>query len=167
MEKMNLLICDDEWMIRESIVQTALSMEEFNVFTAVTGRTALELLEEEEIDGVVLDMQMPEMDGITFLQHMKSRKKDCAVIVLSGHDEFDYAQKCLHYGAIEYLLKPVTSEQIRDFLMQLKAAGAIGNLEQGREVIARSTQIGVYEPQEQKAWDEAYEYFLTLLPRSE
>ena len=120
MEKMNLLICDDEWMIRESIVQTALSMEEFNVFTAVTGRTALELLEEEEIDGVVLDMQMPEMDGITFLQHMKSRKKDCAVIVLSGHDEFDYAQKCLHYGAIEYLLKPVTSEQIRDFLMQLK-----------------------------------------------
>ena len=35
MEKMNLLICDDEWMIRESIVQTALSMEEFNVFTAV------------------------------------------------------------------------------------------------------------------------------------
>ena len=82
MEKMNLLICDDEWMIRESIVQTALSMEEFNVFTAVTGRTALELLEEEEIDGVVLDMQMPEMDGITFLQHMKSRKKDCAVIVL-------------------------------------------------------------------------------------
>ena len=54
-----------------------------------------------------------------------------------------------------------------NFLMQLKAAGAIGNLEQGREVIARSTQIGVYEPQEQRAWDEAYEYFLTLLPRSE
>ena len=120
MEKMNLLICDDEWMIRESIIQTALSMEEFNVFSAETGRTALELLEREEIDGVILDMQMPEMDGITFLQHMKSRKKECAVIVLSGHDEFDYAQKCLHYGAIEYLLKPVTSEQIQEFLLELR-----------------------------------------------
>ena len=54
-----------------------------------------------------------------------------------------------------------------NFLMQLQAAGAIGNLEQGREIIARSTQIAIYEPQEQKAWDEAYEYFLTLLPLSE
>lgn len=70
------MICDDEWMIRESIIQTALSMEEFNVFSAETGRTALELLEREEIDGVILDMQMPEMDGITFLQHMKAERRN-------------------------------------------------------------------------------------------
>ena len=109
MEKMNLLICDDEWMIRESIVQTALSMEEFNVFTAVTGRTALELLEEEEIDGVVLDMQMPEMDGITFLQHMKSRKKDCAV-KMCIRDRIQAAPKRTPTNAFKFL--PPTFESI-------------------------------------------------------
>ena len=110
MEKMNLLICDDEWMIRESIVQTALSMEEFNVFTAVTGRTALELLEEEEIDGVVLDMQMPEMDGYQateMIRNLGDSRAAVPIVAMTANAFEEDRQKALDAGMNAHVSKPV------------------------------------------------------------
>lgn len=120
MEQYNLLICDDEWMIREQIAQSAREVGAFAVYTADSGLNALEVLANHKIDGIILDVRMPEMDGISFLKELQRQEKDPVVIILSGHDEFEYAQQCLHYGASEYLLKPVTDTQIKAFLAELK-----------------------------------------------
>ena len=120
MEQYNLLICDDEWMIREQVKRSALEVGGFTVFLADSGLTALEILAENSIDGVILDVRMPEMDGISLLKELRQQEKDPVVIILSGHDEFDYAQQCLHYGAADYLLKPVTDAQIKTFLAELR-----------------------------------------------
>ena len=120
MEACHLLICDDEWMIREQLARCARDVGGFLLHTASSGLEALEILAQYPIDGMVLDVRMPEMDGITLLQQMRVQHKDPVVIILSGHDEFHYAQECLHYGAVEYLLKPVTEQQIREFLVEMK-----------------------------------------------
>ncbi|MCI8417821.1 MAG: helix-turn-helix domain-containing protein [Lachnospiraceae bacterium] len=120
MEKFGLLICDDEWMIREQILRSAREMEGFQIYTAESGRAAQNVLGKFSIDGVILDVRMPEMDGIALLQWMQKMGKEPVVVILSGHDEFDYAQQCLRYGAVEYLLKPVTDDQIQIFLAELQ-----------------------------------------------
>lgn len=120
MDTYGLMICDDEWMIREQITRSAREMGGFTIYTADSGLAALEILAQYPVDGVILDVRMPEMDGITLLQQMRAQGKDCVVIILSGHDEFEYARQCLHYGAAEYLLKPVTDLEIKNLLADLK-----------------------------------------------
>ena len=120
MEECRLLICDDEWMIREQIARSARELGGFLVETADSGLTALEILERQSVDGLILDVRMPGMDGITLLQQLNRREMRPVVVILSGHDEFEYAQQCLRYGAVEYLLKPVTEEQIQSFLLELR-----------------------------------------------
>jgi len=120
METYKLLICDDEWMIREQIVRSARELGGFSVFTATSGKEALELMAREPMDGMLLDVRMPEMDGITLLKEMRTDERAPVVVILSGHDEFEYAQQSLQYGVVEYLLKPVTDAQLKKILTDLR-----------------------------------------------
>ncbi len=120
MELYELLICDDEWMIREQIARSARELGGFSIETADSGLAALEILERKHVDGLVLDVRMPKMDGITLLKELNQREIRPVVVILSGHDEFEYAQQCLRYGAVEYLLKPLTEDQIQSFLLELR-----------------------------------------------
>lgn len=120
MERYGLLICDDERMIRERIAGIASRMGCFDVRCAAGGLEALGIVEREEVDGIVLDVCMPEMDGISFLKRLRTLKHEAIVAILSAHDTFDYAQQSLRCGAVEYLLKPVTEAQIVKFLQDLR-----------------------------------------------
>lgn len=95
MELYELLICDDEWMIREQIARSARELGGFSIETADSGLAALEILERKHVDGLVLDVRMPKMDGITLLKELNQREIRPVVVILSGHDEFEYAQQCL------------------------------------------------------------------------
>ena len=62
MDTYGLMICDDEWMIREQITRSAREMGGFTIYTADSGLAALEILAQYPVDGVILDVRMPEMD---------------------------------------------------------------------------------------------------------
>lgn len=111
---MNLLIVEDEIRLRSSLANNipwnTCGIEVVGL--AGNGREALELVDLKRPDIVLLDIQMPEMDGITFARIVHEQDPDIQFVILSGHDNFSYAQSALEIGIFKYLLKPAGEEAI-------------------------------------------------------
>src|SRR5215471_21790291 len=75
---------------------------------AADGEMALPLLRATHPDVLITDIKMPFMDGLQLSKIVRERMPWIKIIILSGHDEFEYAQKAIKLGITEYLLKPVT-----------------------------------------------------------
>lgn len=99
-----MLVVDDEYGPRESIAFTLGG--EFAVGTADRGRLALELIREKQYDSVVLDIRMPEMDGIRTLDELRKIDPHVSVIMLTGYGTLHTAQQAMVGGANQYLRKP-------------------------------------------------------------
>jgi two-component system response regulator YesN len=94
-------------------------------FTATNGKDGLKAMRELQPDIVFIDMEMPVMDGIQFLQEASLEFPEVQFIVVSGYDEFHYAQAAIKNGAIDYLLKPVVAEELNKALK--KAVSILNN----------------------------------------
>lgn len=108
------LIIDDEKPVRIAI--TALGRWQHycieKPFTALNGKDGLNTMRELNPDIVFVDMQMPVMNGIQFLQHASKEFSKTKYIVVSGYDDFQYARSAIKYGAIDYLLKPIVAGEL-------------------------------------------------------
>lgn len=111
---LKLLIADDEDMIRNGIAKyIQLHTDRYEViYTARNGQEALELILRYKPDLMLLDVQMPLKDGIEVMQDARRAEALPVTIILSGYDEFRYAQQAVRYGARDYLLKPTRSSDI-------------------------------------------------------
>lgn len=110
-EKTKLLLVDDEVEVLE-VLALRLERRGMAVHAVPSAQEALEFLDENEVPIVVMDVKMPEMDGITALQLMKEKHPQIAVIILSGHADMESAAKGLQLGAFSYLLKPVDIDSL-------------------------------------------------------
>ncbi len=113
MPNANILVADDEKSIRLTI-QQALSTQGYSVNTAVDGRTALEQLKATPADLLLLDIQMPGMDGIEVLQAAMAQQPSLKVIMVSAHGSIDNAVDAMKLGAVDYLQKPFTPAELRE-----------------------------------------------------
>ncbi|BFH24940.1 response regulator [Paenibacillus melissococcoides] len=120
-----VLIAEDEASTRrwlsKMINWTDLGFELVKV--ARHGLEAWELLQEHrDIDLVITDIRMPEMDGIELVKHIRSHSSNRAeIVILSGYGEFKYAQEALRYQVNDYILKPITKEQLTELLLNIVA----------------------------------------------
>lgn len=116
-----VLVAEDEDIIRRGVVKyIQLHTDRFDtVYEAENGQDALDIILKYQPDIVLLDIQMPKMDGITIMQKLSKTKIRPLIVILSGYDEFSYAQNALRYGAKEYLLKPVRASDILQCLNKL------------------------------------------------
>lgn len=109
-----ILIIDD---IIENIeiLELQLEKEGYKIFTALEGAKGLHLLKEHDIDLVLLDINMPVIDGITLLENIKqdSSLSDVAVMMVTANEDIKTAFKCLKIGACGYITKPFSMEQLR------------------------------------------------------
>jgi len=105
-----ILIIDDELMPRYSIQQVLKGR--YTVFTATGGREGLDLMAQNPMDVVVLDLRMPDMDGITVLREIKKRYPDTQVILLTAYASLDSARSALRLGAFDYLTKPFDKDDV-------------------------------------------------------
>ena len=109
----NCLIVDDEPSVRRSLVRM-LQGQGFNCFEAATGREGLQVLDRiGETPLIISDMRMPELDGMGFLEAVRQRFPDSSVIMLSGMSETTTAVDCLHLGAADFLLKPISLGELQ------------------------------------------------------
>ena len=123
--------------------------------TAKNGVEAIEMLKKEPIDLVLTDIRMPECDGITLLEKVKSEKlSDAYFIVMSGYDEFGYVQKAIRYGCVDYIMKPVDKDELLSAVRKVrrmcdkdrKDEELIVELEQARgEQHSFAALIGAYD----------------------
>ena len=119
--QIKILIAEDEDIIRKGVAKyLKLHTDRFGIiYEADNGQDAFDIIVKHQPDIVLLDIQMPKMDGITVMQKTAKLNQNSLFVILSGYDEFKYAQQALHYGAREYLLKPVRASDILACLNKL------------------------------------------------
>ena len=114
-----VLVVDDSRTLRRLLIRALNEIGVRNITEAADGREALNLVRAREFDLVLLDMEMPELDGLQVLYAIKSDPLTRAVpvIVVSGAEQFDNAVKCIEIGAEDYLPKPFNPVLLRARVM--------------------------------------------------
>lgn len=115
---MRIIIVEDERSIRKGLSNMLPKLDPDNQVagTASNGREGLELIERLRPDLVIMDIQMPEMDGLTMLEHLRRQGNPCRVIVLTAYSDFSYAKQAIGLNIDNYLLKPIKLPELKETL---------------------------------------------------
>ncbi len=116
----NVLIIDDEELIRQGIKKRIISYE-LNIgtiFEGSNGIQALELLKNNKIHIALVDINIPFINGLEFIKEGIKLSRDTIFIIISGYDNFSYAQKAIEYGVFRYILKPINKNQLKETLIE-------------------------------------------------
>lgn len=109
-----ILIVDDEAFVRHAIVHTVpwkkLGFSE--VMEAEDGELAYEMATEHRPDLILTDIRMPFMDGLQLAERISKELPNTKLLILTGHDEFDYAKKAINIGVMDYIVKPINKENL-------------------------------------------------------
>ena len=115
---MRLLFADDEQNIR-SVVTDELERFGHTVVPCADGAEALRFLQEEDFDVLILDLNMPRMDGLTLLEKARALGKNADVIILTGKGTLEAAKKAIHLGIVEFLTKPFPVSELATLLNRI------------------------------------------------
>ncbi|MBW5447951.1 response regulator [Cohnella sp. CFH 77786] len=116
-----VLIADDEPIIREGI-RDAVDWGALDMAVAAEaedGEEALEKALAHDVDVMLVDLNMPIMNGMTLIREVREKLPGCRIVIVSGHDEFGYAQQAVHYGVDEYILKPANPAHLNEVLRRI------------------------------------------------
>jgi len=127
---LKVLVAEDEPWIRAAIVEMVESIgHDIKVVgDATNGEEAWHMIQQQWPTVLITDIMMPEMDGLELVRHISEHKIPMAVIIISGYENFQYAQKAINYGVNRYLLKPVNREELRQALLEVM--GKLTEIEQ-------------------------------------
>jgi CheY-like chemotaxis protein len=112
--KARILCVDDESVILDSF-RKILVLDGYSVDTVETGKEALGLVQTHSYDFVFTDLKMPEMDGVEVTKSVKHLRPDIDVIIITGYATVETAVECMKYGAMDYVQKPFTEDELLDF----------------------------------------------------
>ncbi len=111
MDSFRVLVVDDEVEFMETLVKR-MRRRKIEASGAVSGEHAMALLSAKGADVVVLDVRMPEMDGIETLQAIKTDHPLVEVVLLTGHASLSVAREGMELGAFDYLMKPINIDEL-------------------------------------------------------
>jgi two-component system response regulator YesN len=119
---MRVIVVEDGSKIRRGIINLIqkISPEYQVIGEAVNGVDGLKIITDLKPDLVIVDIQMPEMNGLEMLQRLKEQGLKHKTIILSAYSDFSFAQQAINIGVSEYLLKPVTAEKLQKTLMAIE-----------------------------------------------
>lgn len=106
-----ILMVDDEKAFTDNMAGL-LTARGYRVHSVYDGKSAIEALEKERFDVVVLDLKMPGMDGITTLKELKKMDLFTETLILTGHGSMDTAVEAIKLGAYDYLTKPCGIDEL-------------------------------------------------------
>lgn len=119
MENISILILDDEQRLRDEIAEF-LMKKQFTVFTAVRPSEAFKTLAVESIDIAIVDIKLPEMDGIDVLKILKKEHPYLEIIMISGHGDMQSVIEAMRFGATDYFPKPFRLTEIEHAIQRTK-----------------------------------------------
>ena len=115
-----VLLVDDEEEFVETLAER-MRTRGMDVSTSNSGVNALQLVEDEDFDVVVLDLKMPGIDGLDALKRIKRRRPDIQVVLLTGYATVEKGVEAIKEGALEFLEKPVDLSSLTDAIHKAKA----------------------------------------------
>lgn len=119
---MKLLIVDDSGFARRKLKEAILREQPMvEILEAANGEDALQILDSHQPDGCVTDLLMPKMDGLAFLQAIKSRAPDVKIAVMSADIQQHRQEECLASGATVFIEKPISPPKVAHLLAALGA----------------------------------------------
>ena len=119
----NILLADDHKMIREGLKQLLEMYDDIKVVgEAGDGFECLNLADKTHPDVILLDINMPNLDGLQVLNIIKTQKMDCKVIVLTIHNEIEYLIKAIDFNCDGYILKDSDFDTLKNAIMTVAIA---------------------------------------------
>jgi DNA-binding NtrC family response regulator len=109
----DILVIDDEVAVNNNI-RKILAKKNFNVDQALSKNEAIEKIEDKAYALVLLDLKIPEVKGLELLKAINDRRPDTKVIIITGYASIETAIESARLGAIDYLPKPFTPDEIRN-----------------------------------------------------
>lgn len=115
-----VLVADDEYIIRRGIIKLLRRYAELEVVAeAEDGEQALEFVQEFEPDILFVDINMPFINGLQFIEKLKGIRPDAVVSIITGYDKFEYVRQALRLGVFEYILKPLNENAFDDTIHRI------------------------------------------------
>lgn len=110
-QKQKILLVEDDLALSR-VYQEYLKNETYEIFPVDTGKAALDAIDNEAPDAILLDLKLPDMDGIEILKHIQDRAFNCTVIVITAHGSVNTAVEAMQAGASDFMLKPFARDQL-------------------------------------------------------
>lgn len=139
---LSVMIVDDEYLQRE-LVKASICWEELGMEVAgeaCDGESAIKLFEESSPDIVIMDINIPFMNGIEVSEIIKNKAPEVQILILTAYGEFDYAKDALNLGAAAFILKPLDPRELLDKLVR---AGNNILAARQKEVMPEFKSIGI------------------------
>ncbi len=143
MEKQHILVIDDDQVARMLILKV-LTMRGYEAVAAEDGAQGFAQLEKRRWDAVILDLDLPDIQGLNLLKQLFEQKPDLKVIILTAHATLDSAIQALRFKAVDYLLKPATPGDILKSVEKACKAEESSN----KDLIATSASIPTSKKQQ-------------------
>jgi two-component system response regulator YesN len=133
---LKIFLVEDEYVVREGIKNNIDWAKEGFIFSgeAADGELAFPLIQAEQPDIIITDIKMPFMNGLDLSRLVVKALPQSKIIILSGHEEFSYAQEAIKIGVTEYLLKPIKSTELIETVKRI-----------GKQIIAEREERENYE----------------------
>ncbi|BDR67617.1 DNA-binding response regulator [Clostridium tetani] len=144
-----IVIADDEDTIRNGL-KNLIESYELNlsvIATAKDGEEAIKVIEEYHPEIILMDINMPFMNGLEVIKSIREKNKDAKIIIISGYNQFEYAQKALELGVFNYLLKPINYRDFKNILIKAmdsysRRMWEISKIKEGKEKIENCKDVG-------------------------
>jgi len=124
MPKIRVALVDDHTIVREGLRALLHELERFEVVAeAGTGVAAMDLVDREDIEVFLMDIAMPDLNGLNVTRRLLERRPDARVMILSMYATPNYVQRAMEYGAKGYLLKNMAPEELERAICKVAAGG--------------------------------------------
>ena len=143
----NILVVDDEPEIRNYICECLASQAMYRCTAAANASEAIAAVRTRDIDVALLDLSMPEEDGITLAQRLRAEVRDLPVVLITGTQSFDAAVEAMRIGILDYLLKPFRMPDLFDVVgraVEWRRAALLARRERAdlqRQIAERATRL--------------------------
>ena len=122
-----ILVVDDEENTRIGLTKL-LSQEGFEVESAANGNEALDYLDQKKVSLVISDINMPDMNGLSFLRELSRKYPSTSVIMITAYGGVESYLEAMNLGAYEYLHKPVRLDELRSVMKKIFNGGSIARV---------------------------------------
>ena len=140
-----IIIVDDHPMIAEGIEAILETYDDIEIAGVLTdGQQAIDRVEELQPDVILLDLNMPGVNGLSATEIILERRPETRILILSMHDSPEYISTALSHGAKGYLLKDVPTEELN--LLRLKSKGSVFLSACGARLNSFPTEVGGFKP---------------------